>query len=66
MTRILIRNAAIVSMDEAMGDFTGDLLVEGDRIAALAPSVSAGDAEVIDARGFIVIPGLINAHIPPT
>ena len=63
MARTLIRNAAIVSMDEAMGDFTGDLLVEGDRIAALAPSVSAGDAEVIDARGFIVIPGLINAHM---
>jgi cytosine/adenosine deaminase-related metal-dependent hydrolase len=63
MARTLIRNAAIVSMDDAVGDFTGDLLVEGDRIAALAPSIAAGDAEVIDARGFIVIPGLVNAHM---
>ena len=63
MARILIRNATIVSMDEATGDLTGDLLIENDRIAAIAPSLAAGDAEIVDASGFIVIPGLINAHM---
>ena len=63
MARILIRNATIVSMDEATGDLTGDLLVENDRISAIAPTLAAGDAEVVDASGFIVIPGLINAHM---
>ncbi len=63
MARILIRNATIVSMDEATGDLTGDLLIENDRIAAIAPSLAVGDAEVVDASGFIVIPGLINAHM---
>ena len=63
MTRTLIRNATIVSMDDAVGDLTGDLLVEGERIAAIAPRLQADDAEVIDASGFILIPGLINAHM---
>ena len=63
MTRILIRNAAIVSMDDGVGDFTGDLLIEGERIAAIGPRLPAGDAEVVDAAGCIVIPGLINAHM---
>ena len=63
MARILIRNATIVSMDRATGDLTGDLLIENDRIAAIAPLLGAGDAEIVDASGFIVIPGLINAHM---
>jgi 5-methylthioadenosine/S-adenosylhomocysteine deaminase len=40
-----------------------DILVDGDRIAevgtGLAPSA---DVETIDAREFLVLPGLINAH----
>ncbi len=62
-SRTLIRGASIVSMDEGVGDLVGDVLVEGDRIAAIAPSLQAGDAEVVEARGWIVIPGLINAHM---
>ena len=64
MRRILIRGATIVTMDDASGDLPrGDLLVEGDRIAAIASSVPAVDAEVVDGHGRIVIPGLINAHL---
>jgi cytosine/adenosine deaminase-related metal-dependent hydrolase len=63
MTRTLIRHATILTMD-AQGDLAqGDLLVENDRIAAIAPTVAADDAEVIDATGCIVIPGLVNAHM---
>lgn len=63
MGRTLIRHAAIVTMD-TQGDLPqGDLLVEGDRIAAIAPALSAGDAEVVDATGCIAIPGLVNAHM---
>ena len=64
MARTLVRNAAIVTMDDAIGEITGDVLIENDRIAALAPRIEGvGDADVIDATGFIVIPGLINAHM---
>ena len=40
-----------------------DVLVEGDRIAAVGPSVTApAGTRTIDASGHIVLPGLGNAH----
>jgi cytosine/adenosine deaminase-related metal-dependent hydrolase len=64
MNRVLIKGATIVTMDETLGDLTsGDLLVEGDRIAAVQPNIDAGDAEIVDGQGRIVIPGLVNAHM---
>jgi cytosine/adenosine deaminase-related metal-dependent hydrolase len=63
MTRHLLRNASILSMDPAIGEFTGDILVEGGRIAAVMPRIEADDAEVIDATGRIAMPGFVNAHI---
>ena len=64
MTRTLIRGACIVTLDEILGDLArGDLLVEGERIAAIGPNVEAGAAQVVDGSGCIVIPGLVNAHM---
>lgn len=65
MRRTLIRSATVISMDDAIGDFaTGDVLVEGSRIADVRPSIDvAADMEIIDGTGRIVIPGLINAHM---
>ncbi|MBL8379223.1 MAG: amidohydrolase family protein [Burkholderiales bacterium] len=65
MARILIRGAAIVSMDERVGDLTGDVLVEDGDIAAVGPGIEVDRAacEIVDAAGCIVIPGLINAHM---
>src|ERR671915_1029078 len=49
-------------MDPEVGDIpTGDVLIEGDTIAAVAPKVR-NDAEVIDASGHIVIPGFVDTH----
>jgi cytosine/adenosine deaminase-related metal-dependent hydrolase len=63
MANTLIRGAAIVTMDR-QGDLPhGDLLVRGDRIAAIAPAIDAEDAEVVDASGCILLPGLVNAHM---
>ncbi|WP_454726718.1 MULTISPECIES: amidohydrolase family protein [Cupriavidus] len=66
MSRILVRGATLVTMEPSLGEFTGDMLVEGARIAAIAPRIDAArahGAEVIDARGFIVAPGFLNAHM---
>jgi len=58
----LIRGATIVTMD-ARGDLVGDLLVRGSTIAAIAPRIEPGEADVVEAAGSIVIPGLVNAHM---
>jgi cytosine/adenosine deaminase-related metal-dependent hydrolase len=60
----LIRGATVITMDR-QGDLAqGDVLVSGDCIEAIAPQVAApAGAEVLDASGCIVIPGLVNAHM---
>ncbi|MFI2211550.1 amidohydrolase family protein [Streptomyces sp. NPDC020141] len=61
---LLIKGAAVLSMDETVGDLTnGDILISGDRITAVGPGLSAPDAEIVDARGMIAIPGLIDTHM---
>ncbi len=63
MTRTLIKGATIITMD-AQGDLPqGDILVTGDSLTEIAPVIHAGDAQVVDATGFIIIPGLVNAHM---
>lgn len=61
--RKLIKNAYIVSVDPQIGNLDhGDILVEDGRIAEVQPSLSASDAEVIDASGCIAAPGLVDSH----
>src|SRR5258706_9964206 len=63
MTRILIQNGHVLPMDPKVGDFaTGDVLIEDDVIVQVAPEIEATDAEVIDATGHVVMPGLIDTH----
>ncbi|MDA9527014.1 amidohydrolase family protein [Bradyrhizobium sp. CCBAU 25338] len=68
MRRTLIKSATVISMDDAIGDLSsGDVLVEGSRIVDVRPSIDlgsgAGETEIVDGAGRIVIPGLINAHM---
>ena len=65
MTHLLIRNAAIVSVDPDVGTIpAGDILVEDDRIAAIGVGLAAPEgAKVIDAGEMIAMPGFVNAHI---
>ncbi len=50
-------------MDPAVGDLRqGDILIEGDRIAAVAPRIEAPEAQRIDAAGMIVLPGFVDTH----
>ncbi|WP_088188081.1 amidohydrolase [Desulfosporosinus sp. FKA] len=61
MRKLLIKNGQIYTM--AGRDFVGDLLIEGSKIAALGETLEVpGDAEVIDASGCLVLPGMIDAH----
>jgi cytosine/adenosine deaminase-related metal-dependent hydrolase/ribose/xylose/arabinose/galactoside ABC-type transport system permease subunit len=61
--RILVRGGTVLSLDPGIGDLAaGDVLIEGDRILAVAPALTNGDADVIDASGMIVMPGFVDSH----
>ena len=64
MSRTLVKNAIIVSMDPKIGDLNGgDILIDGEKIVEVGRNISADNATVVDGSGHIVIPGLVNAHI---
>jgi 5-methylthioadenosine/S-adenosylhomocysteine deaminase len=64
MSKLLIQNATVITMDPRQGDLRpGDVLIEGDRISGVGTHLQAPDAEILDGRAFILIPGLINAHM---
>jgi 5-methylthioadenosine/S-adenosylhomocysteine deaminase len=61
--RVLLKGGTIVSMDDKVGDLVkGDILIEGKKISAIAPEISAADAQVIDALDTIIVPGLVDCH----
>src|ERR1051325_9185587 len=60
----LIRGGYVLTLDPALGDLpNADVLIEGERIAAVGRGLTAGpDANVIDARNRIVMPGFVDTH----
>lgn len=61
--RILLKGGCVLSLDKKVGNFhKANVLIEGTKIAAVGPRVSAGDAEVIDATDMIVMPGFVDTH----
>src|SRR6187551_2782326 len=58
---LLIKNGRIIT---ASDDFVGDVLVEGEAVAAVGPHLAApAGAEIIDAAGKYVFPGFIDPHV---
>src|SRR5207249_8663521 len=61
--RILLRGGVVLSLDPKVGDFEkADVLIDGNKIVEIGPTVSAGDAEIVDCSGTIVMPGFITTH----
>lgn len=63
--RILIRNCAVLDPDAPRGVREGqNIVIEDQRIAAVEPGAGedASCEEVIEGRGLLAIPGLVNAH----
>jgi cytosine/adenosine deaminase-related metal-dependent hydrolase len=59
----LIRNAHVLTMDRNAGDIAGgDVHVLNGEIVAVGARLSAAAAKVIDGRGMIVLPGLVETH----
>ena len=67
MKQILIKNAYVVSMNEKREIYNnGSILIENDLIKAIGKVDEKSildTAEIIDAKGKIILPGLINTHV---
>ena len=60
MRYILIKSGTIISASDI---YEGDILIEGEKIAEIGHNLpAANDAEIIDARGKLVLPGGVDAH----
>ena len=63
MTEILIRNAdVVVTMNAQRAEIAqGDVLIQGGVIAAVGQGLTS-TGQVIEAKGCVVTPGLVNTH----
>jgi 5-methylthioadenosine/S-adenosylhomocysteine deaminase len=60
----VVRGALVLSMDDAIGDLpSGDVHVRDGAIVAVAASVNAPGATVIDGKGMICMPGFVDTHL---
>jgi cytosine/adenosine deaminase-related metal-dependent hydrolase len=63
MASTLIRNATVITMEAEGVLQNADVLVSGDQLSAIGPQLLVNGADIVDGTGYIVIPGLINAHM---
>jgi len=60
--KLLIKGGRIINPADNT-DEVGDILIEDKVIAAIGQNLSADGAQVIDAAGLVVAPGLIDMHV---
>ena len=62
MRPLLLRGGRVVDPSQSI-DSVLDLLLADGKVAALGESLSSGDAEVVDAAGLVIAPGLVDVHV---
>ena len=60
MSKTLIKNGTIVTPTD---EFVGDILIDGEKIAAVGQHLDVPADEVVDATGEYVLPGGIDQHV---
>lgn len=62
--RVLVKNAdVLVTMDNTRQEIAGgDMLIEDGKVIATGRDLPQNGAEVVDARGCVVTPGMVNTH----
>lgn len=67
MKQTVIKNGYIVSMNQSRQVFVGgDILIEGSKIidiGSVPDEKIKPDAEIVDATGKLILPGLVNTHV---
>ena len=62
-TSTLIRNATILTMNDALDIVEGSVAVRDGQIAAVGPTVDGHHDSVVDAGGNYLLPGFIQTHV---
>lgn len=59
---VIIRGGRILDPANKM-DFYGDLLIRDGKVAEIAPEIDVPEAQIIQGKGMIVAPGLVDIHV---
>ncbi|VGW14987.1 dihydroorotase [Streptococcus pyogenes] len=59
---ILIKNGRVMD-PKSQRDQVADVLIDGKQIVKIASAIECQEAQVIDASGLIVAPGLVDIHV---
>ena len=63
MSKLLLKGGCVLTLGSRTPNFLdADVLIEGDRIVEVGPGLRARDAEQVDARDTIIMPGFVDAH----
>ena len=57
---LIIHGGKIITADKSL---SGDIGIRNGRIAAISKGLKSGSAEIFDASGMLVFPGIIDAHV---
>lgn len=60
MKKFLIKNGTIVNEGKS---FLADILINGEKIERIAPEINSDDAEIINAAGLHILPGVIDDQV---
>lgn len=60
--KLLIKNGRIVDPSQNMDEIS-NLLIEDGKIAAINSRLTDDEAQCLDAKGLVVVPGLIDMHV---
>jgi N-acyl-D-aspartate/D-glutamate deacylase len=61
MTDLILRGGRVIDPANA-SDKTADVAFVSGRISEIGRDLPAGDTEIVDVRGLLVVPGLIDLH----
>jgi len=62
-SKILLKNLRLIDGTNGMPQENTDILIEGQRIAAIGKNLKSARARVIDLQGKTVMPAMISAHV---
>ncbi len=60
---LLIKNGTIVTVNREMEVFSGDILIENNRIRSVAPHIDVSAKAIFNAEDFVIVPGFVQTHI---